>query len=146
MTWWLLIKQLSHTDWVEELHFSLGSILLRNNNLPWAAVFSWQPPTAVILFGYFLFLPAILSFLFFNSSLQRVWIQRISSSSQYLVNPEKLPSGPILTVRYKNSHPERLPTLSPLWFELMDRFQTKLGRRKGYTCCCVLGFCLCRLF
>ncbi|EAW87560.1 hCG28359 [Homo sapiens] len=43
-------------------------------------------------------------------------IQRVSYSSQYLVNPEKLPSEPILTVRYKNSHPERLQNVVPLWF------------------------------
>lgn len=46
--------------------------------------FSWQLSTAFSLFGYFLFFPAILSFLFSNLSLQRVCIQRTSSSSQYL--------------------------------------------------------------
>lgn len=56
-----------------------------------------------IFFGYFLFLHAILSFLFFNLHLQRECIQRISSSSQYLINPEKLLSRPVLTVRNKNS-------------------------------------------
>lgn len=50
----------------------------------------------------------------FQLSLQRVCIQRVSASSQYLVNPEKSPSGPILTVRYKNSHPERLQNMVPL--------------------------------
>lgn len=65
-----------------------------------------------------LFLPAILSFLFSSLSLQRVCIQNTSSSSQGLINLEKLPSCPVLTIRYKNRHPERLQTSVPLWFEL----------------------------
>lgn len=80
----------------------LGNIILS------APYFTWQPSMAFLLFGHFLFLPAILSFLFSNLSLQRVCFQRTSSSSQCLINPEKLLSHPILIVSYKNRHPERL--------------------------------------
>lgn len=73
-----------------------------------APYFTGQLSMAFLLFGYFLFLPTIISFLFFNPNLQRVYIQRTSSSSQYLINPEKLPSHPVLTVSYKDRHPERV--------------------------------------
>lgn len=97
--------------------FDLGNKLLGKYN-PLTCYFSWQPSTAFSLFGYFLFLPAILSFLFSRLSLQRVCIQSTSSISQSLINLEKLPSCPILTVRYKNRHPERLQSAVCLWFKL----------------------------
>lgn len=102
---------------VLENFFDLEDKLLRKYN-PRPSYVPWRPSTALPLSGYFLFLPAILSFLFSSLSLQRVCIQSTSSSSQSLFNLEKLSSCPILTVRYKSRHPERLQSAVPLWFEL----------------------------